>query len=108
VRGEHSPDTVRGLYVEGTAPSPVDELIALASFHERLVEGLEGEQHPQPSLGVDMKDQQKPVVLGPDIHLGIVPRGVVPTFVETNLDSLILALDSPGVSGDGTGSDQQQ
>ena len=55
-----------------------------------------------------MEDQEKSVVLGLDVHLGVVPGRVVPALVQTNPDSLILALDSWGIMGEGAGSDQQQ
>jgi hypothetical protein len=108
VGGEHRTDAAGVLNVKRPAPTPVDEFIPPASFHEGLIERLEREQHPQPSLGIHMEDQEKSVVLGLDVHLGVVPGGVVPALVQTNPDSLILALDSWGIMGKGAGSNQQQ
>jgi hypothetical protein len=65
---------LRVVYLEGFPVSSSTDLVLLSAANEIVLIGIEGKQHPEVPLRINVKDEQVAVILGADLHLGTVAR----------------------------------
>jgi hypothetical protein len=64
-----------GVIIDGESRAIVapNQLQVLVAAGEVVVPGVDREEHPDPSVGVDPDHRHVGVAVGPDVHLGIFP-----------------------------------
>src|SRR5207244_6498250 len=81
------------VHVERLAIAATAHLDGLMPAHERVVGGIEREEHPHPSVRVGPEDDDIAVIGEPDVHPGLVAASEIIVVVEPDFDGGLITSD---------------
>ncbi len=91
-RGVHRAAARADVHLERLLFATAEDLILPAPADEVVVIGIQGKQHPKPIVRIEVKDEEVPIVAGPDLNLDLVTPLEPAVFVEPDPNGRVIGL----------------